>query len=150
MTTAWSNYARCDECGVDAGKACRDEHDHEALEVCDGRELVIDDKVSRLESRRETPRASTRRDRPPSTTADTLYRRRTGRSGEPQYAPCQHCGALTRLWGAAVETGHTWCSKPDCKHAHKRVRINGQRARQRDRQIKARAASRRHDPPARV
>ena len=43
----WTHYARRDECGVDAGLACRDEHDHVVLEVCDGLVLVIDDSVAR-------------------------------------------------------------------------------------------------------
>ena len=36
-----THYLRCDECGVDAGKACREMDQSEALEVCDGRRLKV-------------------------------------------------------------------------------------------------------------
>ena len=47
----WASYGRCDECGVDAGRACRDMNDREALEVCDERRLVINDSASRCRVR---------------------------------------------------------------------------------------------------
>lgn len=111
----WTHYARCDECGVDAGLACRDEHDREALVVCDGRVLVIDDSVARC--RPDAP--PSRRDKPPRDDSQTRSRRARGVLQEPQYAPCQRCGVRTRLWGAAVETGRTWCSAPACRQARR-------------------------------
>lgn len=184
----WASYARCDECGVDAGKACRDEHDHEALEVCDGRRLSIDDSAARCKPDAEP----SRRDKPPRNDSQTRSRRARGLLQDPAYAPCQHCGAQTRLWGAAVETGHTWCRQAACRRARRDARearrvaaaseqraafratlpplacwwcgvslpAPGRRLRpeypccgdracrlaiKRDRQIKARAASQRHD-----
>ena len=37
MSGAWSLFARCDECGVDAGKACRNDDDVAKLMPCRGR-----------------------------------------------------------------------------------------------------------------
>ncbi len=116
----WASYARCDECGVDAGLACRDEHDRVALEVCDGRRLVIDDSASRCRvAKHET---ETRRDKPPRNDSQTRSRRARGILQEPQYAPCQRCGVRTRLWGAAVETGRTWCRLAPCRKARRDAR----------------------------
>lgn len=106
----WANYARCDECGVDAGKACRDEHDHEALVVCDGRRLVIDDSAARCRV--------TRRDAPPSPLS--RYRERRGITSPRQTVACQHCGEQCRTWGHSVATGIAWCSKGECQRARRR------------------------------
>lgn len=135
----WANYNKCWECGAEAGDCCVGDDGKEALEVCDGRRLVIDDSAARLDEDRTRARSAaraTRRDAEPSQTRDMVYRRRTGRVGEPQYAPCQCCGDLTRLWGRAVEEERTWCSKAECRADHKRVRKNAQRARQRERKAK--------------
>lgn len=87
----WASYARCDECGVDAGKACRDEHDRVATEVCDGRKARPS--RSRLER---------------------------GLLVDPVYVPCQHCGVPTRLWGYAFDSGRTWCHADECRrHKYK-------------------------------
>ena len=130
----------CDECGVDAGKACRDMDDREALEVCDGRRLVIRDSAARCKPGREGP---SRRDKPPRNDSQTRSRRARGVLQEPQYAPCQRCGVRTRLWGAAVETGRTWCSMPECRQARRSVK----QARRAEAVKQARAALRETLPP---
>lgn len=117
-TNPWASYARCDECGVDAGKACRDMDDCEALEVCDGRRLSIDDRVSRLEASRKEARSSTRRDAPPSPLS--RYRERRGITSPRQLVACQHCGEKCRTWGHSVATGIAWCSKSECQRARRR------------------------------
>lgn len=132
----WSHYARCDECGVDAGLACRDEHDREALEVCDDRELVIDDHIARCKA----PKGPTRRDAPPDRRPQAVSRRARGVLSAPQYAPCQCCGVRTRLWGAAVETGRSWCSAPECRRAKARARTERRLAAAREAIRRERAA----------
>lgn len=115
----WASYARCDECGVDAGRACRDMHDHEALEVCDDRKLEINDSAARCRVRLvddERPEKS-RRDRPPATDKKTKRRQAQGKTGLPVYVPCQHCGEPTRLWGAGTVSGRTWCAATPCRQA---------------------------------
>lgn len=111
----WANYAKCWECGAEAGNCCVGDDGKEALEVCDGRVLVIDDSAARC--RPDAP--PSRRDRPPRDDSQTRSRRARGILQEPQYAPCQSCGARTRLWGAAVETGHTWCRLAACRKARR-------------------------------
>ena len=106
----WASYARCDECGVDAGLACRDEHDREALVVCDGRVLVIDDSVARCRP--------TRRDAPPSPLS--RYRERRGITSPRQTVACQHCGEQCRTWGHSVATGVAWCSRTECQRVRRR------------------------------
>jgi hypothetical protein len=115
--TSWSNYARCDECGVDAGKACRDLDDREALEVCDGRRLVIDDSHARCRA----TRGQSRRDAPPDTSPQARRRRARGLLGAPEYSACQHCGATVRLWGHSVLTGRAWCGELVCQRARQRA-----------------------------
>lgn len=108
----WASYARCDECGVDAGLACRDEHDREALEVCDGRRLAIDDSVERKTSRRDEV----------SMKPHVTYQRRRGAVSEPEWAPCRHCGQQARLWGRGVATGNAWCGTRVCQAARMRAK----------------------------
>jgi hypothetical protein len=40
--SAWTRFQRCDECGVDAGKACRDDDDVPMLKPCRVRLLDTD------------------------------------------------------------------------------------------------------------
>jgi hypothetical protein len=40
--SAWTRFQHCDECGVDAGKACRDDDDVSMLKPCRGRLLDTD------------------------------------------------------------------------------------------------------------
>ena len=106
-TNPWAGYLRCDECGADAGKVCRDMDDLPSIEVCDGRGF-----------RRETKRRAVKRDGP-STSYNARYKRKTGQVGEPTYAPCMHCGETHMLFGRAVAVGHGWCQKPACRAAYK-------------------------------
>ena len=86
----WASYARCDECGADAGRACRDMDDREALEVCDGRRLVIRDSASRT-------RGSVRE----------------RQDDDDATVPCAHCGEpLPRLGGQS-----RWCLTRECQAA---------------------------------
>jgi len=116
----WAHYAKCWECGAEAGNCCVGDDGKEALDVCDGRVLVIDDSASRCRVGKHE--RETRRDRPPRNDSQTRSRRARGVLQEPQYAPCQRCGARTRLWGAAVETGHTWCRQAACRKARRDAR----------------------------
>jgi len=119
----WASYGRCAECGVDAGRACRDMHDREALEVCDDRRLEINDSAARCRVRNvddERPEKS-RRDKPPDASKRAKKRREEGKAGEPAYVACQHCGERTRLWGQGLISGRTWCAATDCRRHKGRV-----------------------------
>ena len=111
----WASYAKCWECGVDAGLACRDLDDRVALEVCDGRRLVIDDSAARC--RPDAQPRPTRRDAPPSPLS--RYRERRGITSPRQTVACQHCGEQCRTWGHSVATGIAWCSKAECQRARR-------------------------------
>jgi hypothetical protein len=129
----WANYARCDECGVDAGKACRDDDDCVALEVCDGRRLVVVDAYAKCKTLK--PGAQTQRDH--VSTRD--------RGSTPVYVPCEHCGASVRLWGQGIVVGRGWCSAEACYKARKaeagRKSQALRRARDRDRRRAAELVS---------
>jgi hypothetical protein len=114
----WVSYAKCWECGAEASACCVGDDGKEALVVCDGRELVIDDSAARCRA----PKGPTRRDAPPDRRPQAESRRARGVLAEPTYAPCQSCGARTRLWGAAVETGRTWCRLAPCRKARRDAR----------------------------
>lgn len=119
----WRHYLRCDECGVDAGKACRDDNDREALEVCDGRVLKVPGDV-RPQSQRNVP---SRRD---AVVPDAVRKSRGHRSHvvAPTMVPCDYCGTPTRLWGAAHIAGKTWCAAPACQTVKKRAKWARERA----------------------
>jgi hypothetical protein len=119
-TSPWAGYLRCDECGADAGKVCRDMDDLPALEVCDGRRLFLGDSVD-MTRRPKSDATPSRRDAPPDTKPQAKSRRERGLIGEPRYAPCQHCGVSTRLWGRGCLTGRAWCSAAKCKAARNRA-----------------------------
>jgi hypothetical protein len=121
----WANYARCRECGVDAGEACRDEDDHEALEVCDGRRLAIDDVYAKCKAPK--PDAPTKRNH--------VSKKKT--ASPPVYVPCQHCGEPVRLWGQGVAVGRGWCSTLRCWRARKAEQGRLVRERQRERRLEA-------------
>ena len=124
----WASYERCRECGVDAGRACRDMDDREALEVCDGRRLVINDSASRC--RVTQSEWVSRRDRPPDSSKRAKAKQAAGKIGEPVYAPCECCGVSVRLWGQALTSGRTWCAAPVCRR-HKAGVYRAQRREQR-------------------
>lgn len=130
----WASYARCAECGVDAGKACRDEDDHEALEVCDGRRLVVVDSYAKCKAQ-QPGRAKTLRD----------HVSQRDRGSTPVYVPCEHCGASVRLWGQGIVVGRGWCSAEACYKARKaeagRKSQALRRARDRDRRRAAELVS---------
>jgi len=104
----WANYARCNECGVDAGKACRDEDDKEALEVCDGRRLVVVDAYQKCKAYKPGREKTQRHN----------VAKRKGAS-PPIYVPCEHCGQSVRLWGQGIVQGKGWCSTMACYRARK-------------------------------
>jgi len=112
----WASYARCDECGVDAGKACRDMDDCEALEVCDGRRLSIDDSAARCRvAKHET---ETQRDKPqPTPPAEPEPK------PEPKGPPmgsCACCGVPVRLpYRGCI---YVSCKRPECATVVKRMR----------------------------
>ena len=113
----WTHYLRCDECGVDPGKACRDDNDREALEVCDGRRLSVGDSADRLQEdrRREREARPVRRAKPPPPP--------THRAHAPApTGPCRYCGTPTRLRGAAVRAGRSWCQADACQTDRRRQR----------------------------
>lgn len=114
----WTHYLHCAECGVDAGKACRDEDDREALVVCDGRRLHIGDSADRCRA----DRGRSRRDATPDTRPQAVSRRARGILGTPSTTPCVYCGTPARLWGAAHVTGRTWCSAAECQRDRSRER----------------------------
>lgn len=140
----WTHYLRCDECGVDAGRACRDEHDREALEVCDGRVLRVGDSADRLKKDRRRERASrpSRRDKPPDARPQARSRRARGILAAPKTAPCVYCGTTTRLWGAAVAAGRTRCGEPACQADRRRTRWAAERASRRERERASRPPTR--------
>jgi hypothetical protein len=107
-TSPWAGYLRCDECGVDAGRACRDMDDLPALEVCEGRVLVGEER-----------KRTVKRDGP-SSSYNARYKRKVGQVGEPTYAPCMNCGEQHMLFGRAVAVGHGWCQAPACRAAYKK------------------------------
>lgn len=115
----WASYARCDECGVDAGRACRDMDDREALEVCDGRRLEVDDSASRTRLTR-SERGVSRRDAPPDMSRRAKLRRARRQVGEPEYSACQCCGVRVRLWSHGVASGRAYCGETTCQNARKR------------------------------
>lgn len=94
------HYLRCDECGVDAGRACRDDDDALAIEVCDGRVLRVPG-TYRPQSLRGEASPGYRVPRPKKPTTLVLV-------------PCRCCGLLTPPWGG-VDRGRTWCLAPLCR-----------------------------------
>ena len=130
----WASYARCAECGVDAGKACRDDDDREAFEVCDGRRLVVVDSYAKCKAQ-QPGRTQTLRDH--VSTRD--------RGSTPVYVPCEHCGASVRLWGPGIVVGRGGCSAEACYRARKaeagRKSQALRRARDRDRRRAAELVS---------
>ena len=125
--TVYTHYLRCDECGVDPGKACRDDDDREALEVCDGRRLDVP-KGPLIQSHRGLGRTPERMAELASRRAtidqrpQAVSRRARGILATPVMVPCICCGTQTRLWGAAVAAGRTWCSAPECQRHKGRER----------------------------
>jgi choline dehydrogenase-like flavoprotein len=101
-------YAHCDECGAPAGTTCMGLDDKPAIEVCDDRELAIDDSVARTKA----PRA-------PGTSERTKARRRHS-EGVPVMVACEHCTTPVRLWGQGFATGRAYCSTPACQQARRR------------------------------
>lgn len=120
----WTHYAKCWECGAEASHCCVGDDGKEALEVCDDRELVIDDSHARC----RPEKGQTRRDAPPDRRPQAVSRRARGVLEDPQYAPCQCCGARTRLWGRAVAEGRTWCGAATCLRHRSRMRSEARRA----------------------
>jgi hypothetical protein len=82
--------------------------DKPAIEVCDGRELAINDSVARTKA----PRA-------PGTSPRTKARRRHSES-VPVMVACEHCTTPVRLWGQGFVTGRAYCSTPACQQARRR------------------------------
>ena len=117
--TPFSPYARCEDCGAPAGTTCMGLDDRPAIEVCDGRELAINDSVARTKA----PRA-------PGTSPRTRARRRHS-EGVPVMVPCEHCTAPVRLWGMGMVTGVAWCSTPTCRAARKAAQARAHRERRR-------------------
>lgn len=116
----WRRYLRCDECGAEARRCCRDDDDRPASAPCAGRQL----------------RSATR---PVTVTVDNVgrpRRRKRGVPAEPTYWPCQHCGQPARVIGAAWVCGEAWCLAPACRAA----RDERYRARRRERERAASAA----------
>jgi hypothetical protein len=103
----YAHYAPCPECGADAGTTCMGPDDLPAIEVCDGRELAINDSAARTKA----PRA-------PGTSPRTKARRRHS-EGVPVMVACEHCASPVRLWGMGMVTGVAWCSAPACRAARK-------------------------------
>ena len=104
----FAHYAHCPECGAPAGTTCMGLDDKPAIEVCDGRELAIDDSVARTKA----PRA-------PGTSPRTKARRRHS-EGVPVMVACEHCATPVRLWGQGFVTGRAYCSTPACQQARRR------------------------------
>lgn len=107
----WASYARCRECGVDAGKACRDEDDKEALEVCDGRRLAINDSADR------TRRAKAERPAPKALKTPEGKGEPKRRRGS--MAPCSHCGTSIKVRANTVYAETIYCGAPDCRRAYR-------------------------------
>jgi hypothetical protein len=99
----WASYARCDECGVDAGKACRDDNDCVALEVCDGRRLAINDSAAR-------------------TRAPLKY--------DTDVVSCVHCHRVVDRSSRPLSR-RAWCNDPDCQAAKQIRKLEAQRKRRR-------------------
>jgi len=109
-------HDHCPECGVPAGLVCRDNDDRPAVETCHDRPLLpIRDKAP--VSRRDLT----------ATSVSTLNRRKAGTVGAPAYAPCLYCGTSTRLWGGAIDAGHTVCREVACKKRHAAAKRKRQR-----------------------
>ena len=102
-------HDHCPECGVDAGKVCRNLDETEAVETCDGRPLLpLHDSVERTKA----PRA-------PGTSPRTKARRRHS-EGVPVMVACEHCASPVRLWGQGLVVGRAWCSTTECQLARRR------------------------------
>lgn len=123
-----NHYARCEECGAEPGAECMGIDNKPATDVCDGRVLVINDSAQR------TRNPGSRRD---VVVPDAVRRARGHRShiAPIVMAPCDYCGAATRLWGAANVTGKTWCVDPKCQAAKKRAQWARDRASARARRL---------------
>ncbi len=112
-TSPWAGYLRCDECGVDAGKACRDMDDLPALEVCEGRRLFLGDSVDMT----RRPKAE---DAPPP--APPKVRRPPEPRKLPTYVACAHCHDPIKVTGIAAKKEQLYCSKRECRRAYDRAR----------------------------
>ena len=121
-------HDRCPECGVDAGKVCRDDNDRTAVEPCDGRPLLpLHDSVERTKPSRQNHHGVAR---------SKAQKNRHKKGLElPRYVPCLHCGASCKLIGGAVVSGSTYCPAMECRRA--KDREDGRR-----RRAKAREAAR--------
>lgn len=120
----WANYARCDECGVDAGKACRDDDDLVAFEMCDGRRLVVVDAYAKCKA----PKLGE------PTRRNHVSKKKT--ASPPVYVPCQHCGEPVRLWGQGLKVGKGWCSTVACYKARKAEQSRLANARRREERLR--------------
>lgn len=128
-TNPWAGYLRCDECGADAGKVCRDMDDLPSIEVCEGRRLVIDDSAHRTRRGKsedpnytppppriyKTPEAKREKAR------KYARQRRVRERKQAKTAPCTHCGTVVRITAKATYVDEVYCSAPDCRRAYGRA-----------------------------
>lgn len=122
-TSPWAGYLRCDECGVDAGKACRDMDDLPALEVCEGRRLFLGDSVdmTRRPKAEDAPRIYKTPEEKRAKAREYARQRRTRERKQAQTAPCACCGATVRITAKATYVDQVFCRAPDCRRAYSRA-----------------------------
>ena len=128
-TSPWAGYLRCDESGVDAGRAGRDMDDLPALEVCEGRRLVIQDSAHRARRRKSEdpnytpppPRIYKTPDAKREKAREYARQRRVRERKQAKTAPCTHCGTVVRITAKATYVEQVYCRAPDCRLAYARA-----------------------------
>lgn len=140
--TVWSRYGKCWECGAEAGSKCVDDDNEEAVEVCDGRRLVIDDSAARTKApkgkpgrcqhcrtlvygRLWCPAERCQKARQSAKNAAAYLKRR----GPLPTSPCDWCGVAVPLDDRRTERIH--CGATECKAQHRRAVDAARKARKR-------------------
>jgi hypothetical protein len=108
-TNPWAGYLRCDECGADAGKVCRDMDDLPSIEVCEGRRLFLGDSadMTRRPKGDQVPQVPA----PPKPPAPRK---------PPTYVACTNCHDPIKVTGIASKKDHLYCAKRECRRAYDR------------------------------
>jgi len=122
-TSPWAGYLRCDECGVDAGKACRDMDDLPALEVCEGRRLFLGDSVdmTRRPKTEDAPRVFKTPEEKRAKAREYAKQRRFRERKQAKTAPCACCGATVRITAKATYVEQVYCRATECRKAYRRA-----------------------------
>lgn len=106
-------YGRCDDCGAEPRTTCMRPDNTTAVEVCDGRRLLL-----------------------PGGDLDQRGRSHGNNNFclAPKHGPCRGCGVQVRLMRRFYEEGSGWCQAAPCQQKRRREdwerrKIRGRKAR---------------------